>query len=109
MKGSNNLARSPFKQDSSSSNDDLVYSRSPSRSYLQSQSLYKTTSPYGVKSSIRKDSVSRVERMLQELARMFMDNIYLEKEVEKLKLELSVRADFTNEEAWNVFNYDRLK
>ena len=33
-----------------------------------------------------------------------MDNVYLEREVEKLKLELAVRADFTHQGAWKQFD-----
>lgn len=40
--------------------------------------------------------------MRQELARTFLDNIYLEKEVEKLKWELSHQADFTCIQAFKL-------
>lgn len=40
--------------------------------------------------------------MRQEIARTFLDNIYLEKEVEKLKLELSFQKDFTCLQAFKM-------
>jgi len=40
----------------------------------------------------------------EEMARLFLDQIQLEKEVEKLKCELAHRCDFTAEAAWHLFN-----
>lgn len=42
--------------------------------------------------------------MVSEICRTFMDNIFLESEVEKLKMQLSFQADFTCDEAFKVFN-----
>ena len=40
--------------------------------------------------------------MKQELSRTFLDNIYLEKEVEKLKIELAHQTDFTCLDAYHL-------
>lgn len=42
--------------------------------------------------------------MTQEICRTFMDHIYLEKEVEKVKLELSSKPDFTTTTAFRLFD-----
>lgn len=38
-----------------------------------------------------------------------MDNIYLEKEVEKLKITLAEMDDFTHTEAWNLFDISNTR
>lgn len=40
-------------------------------------------------------SDSALKRLKDEVSRTFLDQIYLEKEVEKLKLELARQVDFT--------------
>ena len=52
---------------------------------------------------------SREQKISEEMARLFLDQIYLEKEVEKLKCELSHRIDFTCRSAFNVFNFRGLE
>lgn len=42
--------------------------------------------------------------MVGEIRRTITDNIYLEKEVEKLKIELSLKLDFTTHEAFYLFD-----
>jgi hypothetical protein len=42
--------------------------------------------------------------MITELRRTISDNIYLEKEVEKIKIELSLKQDFTSHEAFHLFD-----
>ena len=42
--------------------------------------------------------------MSEEMARIFLDQIHLEKEVEKLKCDLAHRCDFTCKEAFEIFN-----
>ena len=41
----------------------------------------------------------------EEVARLFLDQIHLEREVEKLKCELAHRCDFTTSAAWKLFNF----
>ena len=43
------------------------------------------------------------------MGRTFLDQIYLEKEVEKLKNELAQRIDFTCMGAYQVFDYRSLE
>jgi len=43
--------------------------------------------------------------MKDELCRTLLDQIYLEKEVEKLKVELAGRGDFTPMAAFRVFDH----
>lgn len=43
--------------------------------------------------------------MVGEIRRTITDNIYLEKEVEKLKIELSLKPDFTTHEAFYLFDH----
>ena len=43
------------------------------------------------------------------MARLFLDQIHLEKEVEKLKCDLAHRIDFTCLNAWQLFNYRGLE
>lgn len=46
--------------------------------------------------------------MMSELRRTISDNIYLEKEVEKLKIELALKLDFTTHEAFYLFDSRHL-
>ena len=39
------------------------------------------------------------------MARLFLDQIHLEKEVEKVKCDLAHRCDFTCKEAFQIFNF----
>ena len=48
---------------------------------------------------------SQVERQRTELARTILDQIYLEKEIEKLKAELASRSDFTCPAAFREFDF----
>ncbi len=43
------------------------------------------------------------------MARLFLDQIHLEKEVEKLKCDLAHRVDFTTMAAFQVFNFRGLE
>ena len=43
------------------------------------------------------------------MARLFLDQIHLEREVEKLKCDLAHRIDFTCLNAWQLFNYRGLE
>ena len=43
--------------------------------------------------------------MVEEVARLFLDQIHLEKEVEKFKCELAHKGDFTCMNAYQLFNY----
>lgn len=43
------------------------------------------------------------------MARLFLDQIHLEKEVEKLKCELAHRIDFTCMSAFQLFNFRGLE
>ena len=43
--------------------------------------------------------------MANEICKTLMDYIYLESEVERIKLQLSYQADFTCDEAYKIFNY----
>ena len=43
------------------------------------------------------------------MSQLFLDQIYLEKEVEKLKMDLSHRIDFTCMSAFQVFNFRGLE
>ena len=45
------------------------------------------------------------EKMVEEVARLFLDQIHLEKEVEKIKCELAHKSDFTCMNAYQLFNY----
>ena len=47
--------------------------------------------------------------MKEEMGRTFLDQIYLEKEVEKLKNELAHRVDFTCMGAYQLFDYRGLE
>lgn len=51
----------------------------------------------------------RWHKMADELCRLFMDNVYLEKEVEKLKVALAYTQDFTHVEAWHLFDCQGLR
>jgi len=48
-------------------------------------------------------------KMRKEMSQLFLDQIYLEKEVEKLKMELAHRVDFTCMSAFQVFNFRGLE
>ena len=50
---------------------------------------------YSAKKSTVKRKRSRTHRMKEELCRTLLEQIYIEKEVEKVKCELAVRGDFT--------------
>ena len=52
---------------------------------------------------------SKDQKIEEEMARLFLDQIYLEKEVEKLKCELSHRIDFTCMGAFQLFNFRGLE
>ena len=56
-------------------------------------------------SSNWKQHKSSHERIRTELARTFLDQIHLEKEVEKLKNEISQRVDFTCMAAFQQLDY----
>ena len=43
------------------------------------------------------------------MARLFLDQIHLEKEVEKLKIDLAHRIDFTCMSAFQMFNFRNLE
>lgn len=43
--------------------------------------------------------------MVAELERTFKDLIYTERQIEKLKIELSQQQDFTVEEAFRAFDF----
>ena len=45
------------------------------------------------------------EKMVEEVARLFLDQIHLEKEVEKFKCELAHKSDFTCMNAYQLFNF----
>ena len=45
------------------------------------------------------------QKIQEEMARLFLDQVYLEKEVEKLKCELAHRIDYTCMAAFHVFNF----
>ena len=46
--------------------------------------------------------------MTSEVCQMFLNNMYLESEVEKLKLELARQTDFTCYEAFRVFDRNSI-
>ena len=45
------------------------------------------------------------EKMVEEVARLFLDQIHLEKEVERFKCDLAHKSDFTCMNAYQLFNY----
>ena len=53
---------------------------------------------------LKENMVQKLDKKLlkKELQRTFLDNIYLEKEVEKLKIELFMQEDFTPLEAFHL-------
>lgn len=57
------------------------------------------------KSTERKLPKTRSQKMQHELCRLILDNIYLEKEVEKIKIELCSKHDFTLQQGFKFFNH----
>ena len=53
-------------------------------------------------------SEQSLKRLKDEISRTFLDQIYLEKEVEKLKIELARQIDFTCIAAYKAFDTARL-
>lgn len=75
-----------------------------SRSYTPK--MHKSSLKKSTKFMVDNDDLPECQedRMLMELARMFMDNIYLEREVEQLKITVAKREDFTHKEAFECFD-----
>ena len=48
-------------------------------------------------------------KIRKEMSQLFLDQIYLEKEVEKLKMDLAHRIDFTCMAAFQIFNFRSLE
>lgn len=57
----------------------------------------------------RHEDHERWHKMADELCRTILDNVYLEKEVEKLKIALAYTTDFSHFEAWHLFDCQGLK
>ena len=64
---------------------------------------------YSAHRSSAKKHLGADRRMKEEMGRTFLDQIYLEKEVEKLKCELAHRIDFTTMGAYQLFDYRGLE
>ena len=59
--------------------------------------------------SSAKKRIPKDKRIKEEISRTLMDQIYLEKEVEALKLELASAQDFTCKKAFALFDQRNLE
>jgi len=86
---------------------DVVQSEQPYQHINQTVDLGKRD--FTSHKSSSKKCFTRDRRMKEEMGRTFLDQIYLEKEVEKLKCELAHRIDYTTMGAFTLFNYRGLE
>jgi hypothetical protein len=75
----------------------------PPKKELSTNQLDNRSFPESFTRSANKGQAS--ERQKQELTRTLLDQIYLEREVEKLKQELAMKPDFNCVAAFELFDY----
>lgn len=79
----------------------------PSKEFESSQELGRRS--YSNTRSSKFSKKTEAEKISEEMARLILDQIHLEKEVEKLKCELAHRIDYTAMAAFSLFNFRGLE
>ena len=92
-----------YEQDKELQVLEQLEARVPPKKELSTNQLDNRSFPESFTRSATKGQTS--ERQKQELTRTLLDQIYLEREVEKIKQELAMKPDFNCVAAFELFDY----